>query len=251
MDMERARGASFCAAAALHSVYKLPATSTRESKQPATARMHAHSRTEDMTNAAFVRDQLRAELASSGRTAQDAFRDIDSDKSGAIGESEFGVFVQKCAAQCGDRESRAGRGGRPMVTSEVVAGVYRVLDSDRDGEISIHEFVTWLSAKGGPAERAVSLRWLLAFHRAHQNTQHSWVAHKEHIAPEHYNYFAPAHMDADDTLSMTVTRATLAAHRESRMRAELHSNNKPVTTRYVDIPFELMLTTDVVECFVR
>ena len=85
---------------------------------------------------------LRDELASSGRTAEDAFHGIDTDQSGSIDESEFATFVR--AAVDHANESRGE--DTLVVTPELVTSMFRALDSDGDGAITIHEFTAWLSA---------------------------------------------------------------------------------------------------------
>ena len=89
-----------------------------------------------------VRATLRDELASSGRTAEDAFHGIDTDQSGSIDQSEFATFVQ--AAVDHANESRGE--DKLVVTPELMTGTFRTLDSDGDGVITIHEFTAWLSA---------------------------------------------------------------------------------------------------------
>ena len=88
-----------------------------------------------------VRATLRDELASSGRTAEDAFHGIDTDRSGSIDESQFATFVQ--AAVDHANESRGE--DKLVVTPELVTGMFRALDSDGDGGISMREFTTWLN----------------------------------------------------------------------------------------------------------
>ena len=61
-------------------------------------------------------------------------------------------------------------------------------------------------------------------------------------------------LDAQDgggSSAITVSRASLMQHRNNRRRAELDRRGKPVPVHYVQIPFEMLVTTDVVECFVR
>ena len=89
-----------------------------------------------------VRATLRDELASSGRTAEDAFHGIDTDQSGSIDESEFATFVQTAVDYA--NESRGE--DTLVVTPELMTGMFRALDSEGDGAIAMHEFTTWLSA---------------------------------------------------------------------------------------------------------
>ena len=88
-----------------------------------------------------VRATLRDELASSGRTAEGAFHGIDTDRSGSIDESQFATFVQ--AAVDHANESRGE--DKLVVTPELVTDMFRALDSDGDGGISMREFTTWLN----------------------------------------------------------------------------------------------------------
>ena len=99
-----------------------------------------------------VRATLRDELASSGRTAEDAFHGIDTDQSGSIDESEFATFVH--AAVDHANESRGE--GKLVLTPELVTGMFRGLDSEGDGAIAMHEFTTWLSA-GQPDDGCTQL----------------------------------------------------------------------------------------------
>ena len=98
-----------------------------------------------------------------------------------------------------------------------------------------------------PVARAVSLRWLLDFAHACRGTEHSWEVATDHLAKE---YLAPAD-GGGGAAPLVITREQLAAHRAARARAEAERSGKPVVVRYVDIPFEQMYTSDVVECFVR
>ena len=90
--------------------------------------------------------------------------------------------------------------------------------------------------------RAVSLGFLDRFAAAHRGTARSWAVKREFLAPEDGGGGSDA---------VVVTRETLALHRAVKRRAELAHTGKPVAVRYVEIPFELMYTTDVVESFVR
>ena len=90
--------------------------------------------------------------------------------------------------------------------------------------------------------RAVSLGFLAEFVREHRGTVRSWAVVREFLAPEDGGGGSDA---------VVVTRETLARHRVSKRRAELARSGEPVAVRYVEIPFELMFTTDVVESFVR
>ena len=94
----------------------------------------------------------------------------------------------------------------------------------------------------GPVQRAVSLRWLLDFKRAHGGKPHGWEVAREFLAPADGGGAAGA---------IEVTAATLAEHRARRERAELQRDGEPVAVRYSAIPFEQMLTSDVMECFIR
>ena len=85
---------------------------------------------------------LRDELASSGRTAEDAFHGIDTDQSGSIDQSEFATFVQTAV----DHANESRGEDTLVVTPELMTGMFRALDSDGDGAITIHEFIAWLSA---------------------------------------------------------------------------------------------------------
>ena len=89
-----------------------------------------------------VRATLRDELASSGRTAEDAFHGIDTDQSGSIDQSEFLTFVQTAVDHA--NESRGEY--TLVVTPELITSMFRTLDSDGDGGISMGEFTTWLNA---------------------------------------------------------------------------------------------------------
>ena len=99
----------------------------------------------------------------------------------------------------------------------------------------------------GPVARAVSLRWLLGFVHARRGTVHSWEVVTDHLSKE---YLAPAD-GGGGAAPLMVTREQLAAHRAARARAEAARSGRPVAVCYVDIPFERMYTSDVVECFVR
>ena len=76
---------------------------------------------------------------------------------------------------------------------------------------------------------------------------HRWEVATDHLSKE---YLAPAD-GGGGAAPLMVTRGQLAAHRAARARAEAARNGKPVVVGYVDIPFEQMYTSDVVECFVR
>ena len=94
----------------------------------------------------------------------------------------------------------------------------------------------------GPVQRAVSLRWLLDFKRARGGKPHGWEVAREFLAPADGGGAAGV---------VEVTAATLAEHRARRERAELQRDGEPVAVRYSAIPFEQMLTSDVMECFIR
>ena len=76
---------------------------------------------------------------------------------------------------------------------------------------------------------------------------HRWEVATDHLSKE---YLAPAD-GGGGAAPLVVTREQLAAHRAARARAEAARSGKPVVVGYVDIPFEQMNTSDVVECFVR
>ena len=90
--------------------------------------------------------------------------------------------------------------------------------------------------------RAVSLAFLAAFVAKHRGTARSWSVARE--------FLAEADGGGGD-LEVVVTRETLARHRAGKRSAELARSGKPVAVRYVEIPFERLYTTDVVESFVR
>ena len=85
-----------------------------------------------------VRATLRDELASSGRTAADAFHGIDTNRSGSIDESQFATFVQAAV----DHVNKSPGEDKLVVTPELVTGMFRALDSDGDGGIAMREFTT-------------------------------------------------------------------------------------------------------------
>ena len=89
-----------------------------------------------------VRATLRGELTASGRTAEDAFRGIDLDRSGNIDESEFATFVQAAV----DHASESRGEYTLVVTPELITSMFRALDSNDDGGIAMGEFTTWLNA---------------------------------------------------------------------------------------------------------
>jgi hypothetical protein len=97
------------------------------------------------------------------------------------------------------------------------------------------------TAGSGPIFRAVTLSWLRDFVEHHRGTVHSWSA-REYLAPSD---------GGGGTAEVVVSLATLGAHRQRRRIAESERSGQPVQVCYSGIAFEQMLTTDVVECFVR
>jgi hypothetical protein len=92
------------------------------------------------------------------------------------------------------------------------------------------------------AGRTVSLGFLAAFVREHRGMVQSWSVAREFLAPED---------GGGGGLEVVVTRETLQQHRARKRRAELARTGRPAAARYVDIPFSLLYTTDVVESIVR
>ena len=70
----------------------------------------------------------------------------------------------------------------------------------------------------------------------------SWSVAREFLAPED---------GGGGGVEVVVTRETLSQHRARKRRAELARTGRPAAARYVDIPFSLLYTTDVVESIVR
>ena len=76
----------------------------------------------------------------------------------------------------------------------------------------------------------------------HRGTARSWAVKREFLAAED---------GGGGSAEVVVTHETLDRHRAGKRRAELARSGKPVAVRYLEIPFERMFTTDVVESFVR
>ena len=95
---------------------------------------------------------------------------------------------------------------------------------------------------GSPVFRAVTLRWLSSFSREHRDDVCSWKVAKEYLAPAHGGGAAQP---------LVVTSDTLDAHRKHRARAEAEKTGEAVEVHYVDVRFDELYTTDIVECFVR
>ena len=88
----------------------------------------------------------------------------------------------------------------------------------------------------------VSLAFLAAFVAKHRGTARSWSVAREFLAVAD---------GGGGSAEVVVTLDTLARHRAGKRSAELARRGRPVAVRYVEIPFERLYTTDVVETFVR